>query len=238
MTFINVYTTWKSASMIDDIYLNAQRAHLLFNDYLAEGNDKVPSMKEINDKQVFQVPKFMNWQHCRFIRYGEQSISQVLGMSQPNYYVTSLMHQLHKEGRNFVYYIKLLPWWKRPFSTLTNNGRPYIIQLNMKNSATNIDQISAFYFARLLDLELAKLYINPEKKVDYHSIQNCIRIAELNFSQVDIDEFVRALKEVEWSLDYIYLDRKRNTYEFKLEHVQTVIQSQEESESDSDAQAS
>ena len=49
-----------------------------------------------------------------------------------------------------------------------------------------------------------------------------MRIAELNFSQVDMKEFSKELVEQEWSLDYIYLDRKNNMYEYKLEQVQPV----------------
>jgi hypothetical protein len=96
-------------------------------------------MVEINDKSTFTVPNFMNWHYCKFIRFGEKSVSQVIGASKPNYYVTSLMHQMHKENRNFVYYITLLPWYKRPFSDLINNGRPFMISLNMKKDATNLD---------------------------------------------------------------------------------------------------
>ena len=81
----------------------------------------------------------MNWHYCRFVRFGQNSISHVLGMTQPNFYVTSLLHQLHKENRKFVYYISLLPWHKRPFSTIINNGRPYIIHLNMRKDAVNVD---------------------------------------------------------------------------------------------------
>ena len=62
---------------------------------------------------------------------------------------------------------------------------------------------------------------NPGK-VDFDKIQNCCRIAELNFSQVNIEKFVEELEKQEWSLDYIYLDRRKNLYDFKLEQVQEV----------------
>ena len=39
-------------------------------------------------------------------------------------------------------------------------------------------------------------------------------------------EFTKELVENEWSLDYIYLDRKNNLYEYKLEKVQPVASSQ------------
>ena len=62
--------------------------------------------------------------------------------------------------------------------------------------------------ARLLDIELGKLCANKDSNsVCYASIQNCMRVAELNFSQVDLGEFISELKKADWSLDYIYLDR-------------------------------
>ena len=227
LTFVNLYSTYTSANLIDEVYLNNQRSKLLFDELFSKQNEtgRIPSMKEINDKSNFTVPNFMNWHYCRFVRFGEKSISHVIGMSKPNYYITSLLHQLHKEDRNFVYYVSLLPIWQRPFSSLFNNGRPYIIQLNMQQNASNIDQLSAYYFARLLDLELSKMFeansSSPET-ISYDRIQNCMRIAELNFSQVDMKEFSKELVEQEWSLDYIYLDRKNNMYEYKLEQVQPV----------------
>lgn len=70
-------------------------------------------MKEINAKSVFTLPNYMNRHYCRFIRFGERSVSQVIGgLRSKQYYVTSLMHQLHKENRNFVYYIQMLPPWR------------------------------------------------------------------------------------------------------------------------------
>ena len=48
LTCINLYTTYKSVDNITEIYLNNQRSKLLFDQYLAEGNDRMPSMREIN----------------------------------------------------------------------------------------------------------------------------------------------------------------------------------------------
>ena len=68
--------------------------------------------------------------------------------------------------------------------------------------------MAAYLLARLLDIELGKLFANKDSTVVcYKSIQNCMRIAELNFSQVDLEEFVSELKKADWKLDYIYLDR-------------------------------
>lgn len=92
LTFINLYSTYTSANLIDEVYLNNQRAKLLFDELFKGESDRVPSMKEINEKSNFTVPNFMNWHHCKFIRFGEQSVAQVIGASHPNYYVTSLLH--------------------------------------------------------------------------------------------------------------------------------------------------
>ena len=97
LTFINIYSTYSSAYLIDEIYLNNQRSKLLFDKLLASENNTVPTMKEINESSNFAVPNFMNWHYCRFVRFGQNSISHVIGMTQPNFYVTSLLHQLHKE---------------------------------------------------------------------------------------------------------------------------------------------
>lgn len=50
LTFINLYSTYISANLIDEVHLNNQRAKILFDEYFREGNDKMPTMKEVNDK--------------------------------------------------------------------------------------------------------------------------------------------------------------------------------------------
>jgi len=48
LTFVNIYSTYSSAYLIDEIYLNNQRSKLLFDQLLASDDKSVPSMKEIN----------------------------------------------------------------------------------------------------------------------------------------------------------------------------------------------
>ena len=108
LSFINLYSTYSSANLIEEVYLNNQRSKLLFDEYLSPGNDRMPTMTEINDKSNFTVPNFLNWHYCRYVQFGQHSVSKVMEKQATNtkhYYVTSLMHQLHKENRNFVYYI-------------------------------------------------------------------------------------------------------------------------------------
>ena len=64
----------------------------MFEGLLKDKQRIVPTMKEVNDASVFTLPNFLNMNYCKFIRFGEQSISQVIGQSTPNYYIKSLMH--------------------------------------------------------------------------------------------------------------------------------------------------
>jgi len=55
-----------------------------------------------------------------------------------------------------------------------------------------------------------------------------MRVAELNFGQVDLDSFITELEKQEWSMDYIYLAERRTLYEYKLERVEQVASSERE----------
>lgn len=49
LTILNVYTSYSSARVIDEIHLNNQRAFLLFNTYFNNKNQlKISSVPEIN----------------------------------------------------------------------------------------------------------------------------------------------------------------------------------------------
>ena len=45
LSFVNIYSTYSSAYLIDEIYLNNQRSKLLFDQLLASENNSVPTMK-------------------------------------------------------------------------------------------------------------------------------------------------------------------------------------------------
>lgn len=64
------------------------------------------------------------------------------------------------------------------FSRLTTNGRPYKIHLNLVNDATATDILDSYYFARLLDYQLKKVY-EPENRV--FTVEHAIRAAEWQF---------------------------------------------------------
>ena len=145
LSSVNLYTAYKTASIIDEVHLNNQRAKLFFDHYFRldekdcrafphKNSDAkgVLTMEETNAREYFTLPTFMNPQSCRFIRFGEKAISKVLADSSPNYFTTSVLHQLHKDDRVFCYHVSLLPHYKRRFSRLLNNSREYVIHINMR----------------------------------------------------------------------------------------------------------
>jgi hypothetical protein len=83
------------------------------------------NVKEINEKEVFFLPNMFNNKTCKFIRYGHYSIYEVLANSKPHYYTQSVLKQLEKTERKFVYHVKLLPRYQRKLKYFKNNGRTY-----------------------------------------------------------------------------------------------------------------
>ena len=79
--------------------------------------------------------------------------------------------------------------------------------------------MAAYYLARLLDTELLKVFddtISANQDLAA-KINSCYELAEEKFSQIDIDWFIADLARQEWSLDYIYLDRRNNVYEARID---------------------
>ena len=220
LSTINLYCNGMSSRLVDENSFNNQRANLFFKEFLETG--EIPEMKEINKKEYIFLPNLLNNEVCKYIRFGEHSISQVLTTGQPNYFATSMLHQLAKDERQFAYHITLLPRWKRPFRYLLNNNRHYVIHLNMRKGATSEDQLYAYYFARLLDLSLQKMYADTDSRVSYHTVEKAIREAEWQFAEVNMDEWLQRLIEKEWKPTLVYLDKKRNRYTSTLEHVEEV----------------
>lgn len=68
LTAMNITTSYLSAKVIDELYLNNQRAHLLFTKFLDE--KFIGSAADINHQEVFYLPNFINTRLCKFIRYG------------------------------------------------------------------------------------------------------------------------------------------------------------------------
>ena len=76
LSAISIGTALRSSRLVDENSLNNQRAHLLFQEYLSSG--KLLSMQETNAGEVLSLPNFLNYQHCKFIKFGEKSISTVV----------------------------------------------------------------------------------------------------------------------------------------------------------------
>ena len=130
-----------SVKVIDEMYLNNQRAFIVFNEYFKTNQEKIMSVTEANNKEIFCFPNLLNKKHCKFIKYGNLNINEVLENSKPSYYAQSVIHQLSKTDRNFVYHIRLLPKLERRLRKFTNNGRIYQIHLNMSQNSQSIDQL-------------------------------------------------------------------------------------------------
>jgi len=111
-------------------------------------------VKQANSNENFVLPNFLNMKRCKYIRFGENQISHVLTQSKPNYFAESFLDQLSKNDRNFAYHVNFLPRVKRPFKSVTNNGRVHVIHINMKQECNNSDIIAAYFLAHLLDAKL------------------------------------------------------------------------------------
>jgi hypothetical protein len=62
---------------------------------------------------------------CKFIRYGQHNVGRVIAKSNPDYYTHSVIKQLEKNDRHFIYHVRLLSRMKRYFKKFLNNGRIY-----------------------------------------------------------------------------------------------------------------
>lgn len=76
LTVIQGTTTHMSTRIVNEQYLNNQRANLVFENYFKEG--KFPLLRDVNLAEKYWYPNFMNPQRCLFIRYGKNSIGTVL----------------------------------------------------------------------------------------------------------------------------------------------------------------
>jgi hypothetical protein len=61
--------------------------------------------------------------------------------------------------------------------------------------------------ARLIDIELQK-----KEVMNTTAIEMSIRSAEIAFSKIDFGDLQIKLEQQGWSLEYIYLDPKKNRY--------------------------
>ena len=146
LTVVHVASSYVSAKVIDEVHFNEQRAEILFGEFMKTG--RIMDAREGNQKEVFYVPDPINSRRCRWILYGKHSIYSVITKEQ---WRLSMLKQLEKTDRQFIYYVQLLPKLKRKFKLLLNNNREYRIHINMSIKESNFDILKSYYLARLID---------------------------------------------------------------------------------------
>lgn len=150
LTAISTWATYHSAIVIDEIYLNNQRANLAFDEYFK--TNSFGSVKKINEQEIFYLPSFLNKKRCSFIRYGEREVQDVISSQKKK--AESVLLQLQKPERKFTYHVSFLSNNKQKLSMVMNNSRPYQIHLNLEKEMTPMEIIESYYFARVLDINL------------------------------------------------------------------------------------
>ena len=63
-------------------------------------------------------------------------------------------------------------------------------------------------------------------KPEQNDVSEAIRLAEREFAKIDLPKFDQQLKDSGWSLDYIYLDPKKNRYHVESELIEKVTPSE------------
>lgn len=74
LTIMNITASYLSAKVIDEVYLNNQRAYLLFNDYFKNEEKVIHTAEYINHIEAFYLPNLINTKVCKFIKYGEKTL--------------------------------------------------------------------------------------------------------------------------------------------------------------------
>jgi hypothetical protein len=75
LSAINIGANYKSVLVIDEIYLNNQRTHILFESILKDLPDseidvnelEILSAEKVNSMEIFTVPNPLNPNRCEFI---------------------------------------------------------------------------------------------------------------------------------------------------------------------------
>lgn len=62
-------------------------------------------------------------------------------------------------------------------------------------------------------------------KPEQTDVSEAIRLAEREFAKIDLPKLNQQLKDSGWSLDYIYLDPKKNRYHVEAELIEKVTPS-------------
>ena len=81
MSSFQMWTTHISTTIVDEIYLNNQRANLLFNLYFNNHCEEFAECKYVNSIEKYYLPKLMNNQRSNYITFGKNSIGNILSES-------------------------------------------------------------------------------------------------------------------------------------------------------------
>ena len=84
-TVVQGITTHISTKIVDEIYLNNQRSAMLFDDYFKNGQKTFESCAVINNQEIYCFPDMLNPQRCNYIKYGQESIGNVLVSKNRHY---------------------------------------------------------------------------------------------------------------------------------------------------------
>ena len=109
---------------------------MVFNNYFESGCREFPDTKSINLAEHYYLADSLNNQRCNYIKYGANSIGDILTSKSNKHYSESMLHQLEKlnyEGRKFVYYIEeynpsRMEKLRTPIKSTT---REYVIHFNL-----------------------------------------------------------------------------------------------------------
>ena len=151
---------------------------MIFDVYFKEG--RIPSVREINDREHFYLPSFANPYFSKYIKFGAQPLTDLQQKSQIE--VCSMISQLGNKKRKFVYHVEHLDGKKKRTKRFTNSDRDYVIHINMEQESANIDQIEAYILARLIDTELSNNNV---------AVEEAITSAERKLEQIDMSAMER-----------------------------------------------
>ena len=102
---------------------------MIFDVYFSE-KGRIPSVREINDREHFYLPSFANPYFSKYIKFGARSLTDLRSQSQEE--VVSVISQLGNENRKFIYHVEHLDEKKKRTKKFTNNDRDYVIHINME----------------------------------------------------------------------------------------------------------
>ena len=85
--------------------------------------------------------------------------------------------------------------------------------MNVDITASNEDILKSYYFARLLDHNLIREQNRQSNQgVSFDQVKSTVEKTEKEFGKHDIKRFLDDFNKSGWSLQYIYLDNKKNRF--------------------------